>query len=55
MKTTKEKLLGLPCRKVEETLTLTFSGDSQKATQREVLRSLASIRDPLGVASPVSW
>ena len=32
---------------------MTFSGDSEKATQGEVLRSLASINDLLGVARPV--
>ena len=39
---------------MEDTLAVTFSGDSNKATQREVLRSLASIYDPLGVASRVT-
>ena len=37
---------------MEETLAVTFSGDSEKATQGEVLRSLASINDLLGVARP---
>ena len=54
VKTNEAKLLGLPCDKVEGTLGVTFSGDSQKATQRKVLRSLASIYDPLGAASPVT-
>jgi len=35
VKTTKEKLLGLPCDKVEETLAVTFSGDSKKARETE--------------------
>ena len=33
---------------------MTFSSDSQKATQRHVLRSLTAIYDPLAVASPVT-
>ena len=53
VKTNEAKLLGLPWDKVEDTLAATFSGDSHEATKRDVLRSLASIYDPLGVASPV--
>ena len=53
VKTSKKNLLGLPFDKVEETLAVTFSGDSEKATQGKVLRSLASINDLLGVARPV--
>ena len=50
MKTNVAKLPGLPWDKVEDTLAVTFS---DKATKRDVLRSLASIYDPLGVASLV--
>ena len=40
MKTNEAKLLGLPWDKVEDTLAVTFSGESQEATKkREVLRS----------------
>ena len=54
VKTNKAKLLGLPWDSAEDTLAVTFCGDSTKATQREVLRTLASIYDPFGVASPVT-
>ena len=54
VKTNEAKLLRLPWDSVEETLAMTFSGDSHQATKREVLRSLAPIYDPLGVASPVT-
>ena len=43
MKTNEAKLLGFPWDKVEDTLAVTFSGDSHEATKRDVLRSLASI------------
>ena len=54
VKTNETKLLGLPWDKVEDTLAVTFSGDSHEATKRDVLRSLASIYYPLEVASPVT-
>ena len=54
VRTNKAKLLGLPWDSVEDTLAVTFSGDSKKATQRKVLRSLASTYDPLEVASRVT-
>ena len=54
MRTNNAKLLGLPWDLVEDTLAVTFSGDSNKATQRKVLRSLASTYDPLEVASRVT-
>ena len=54
VKTNKAKLLPLPWDSVEDTLAVTFSGDSNKATQRKVLRSLASTYDPLEVASRVT-
>lgn len=53
VKTSKKNLLRLPFDKVDETLAVTFSADSEKATQVEVLRNLASINDLLGVARPV--
>jgi len=39
VKTNEAKLLRLPWDRVEDTLAVTFSGDSHKATKREVLRS----------------
>ena len=54
VKTNEAKLLGLPWDKVEDTLVVTFSADSYEATKRDVRRSLASIYDPQGVASPVT-
>ena len=54
MRTNNAKLLGLPWDLVEDTLAVTFSGDSNKATQRKVLRSLASTYAPLEVASRVT-
>ena len=46
------KLLGLPWNKKEDTLAVSFKGDSAGTTKREVLKSVASVFDPLGVASP---
>jgi len=54
VKTNEAKVLPLPWDKVEDTLAVTFSGDSHQATKREVLRSLDSISDPLRVASRVT-
>ena len=45
------KLLGLPWNKREDTLAVSFKGDFVGTTKREVLKSLASVFDPLGVAS----
>lgn len=46
------KLLGLPWNKKEDTVAVSFKGDSAATTKREVLKSLASVFDPLGVAIP---
>ena len=54
IKPNEAKLLGLPWHKEEDTLTVVLSRDSEEATKREVLRSLASVYDPLGVAGPVT-
>ena len=54
VKPNEAKLLGLPWHKEEDTLTVVLSRDSEEATKREVLRSLASVYDPLGVAGPVT-
>lgn len=48
------KMLGLPWDKTEDTIAVTFLEPPPEVTKREMLRFLASIYDPLGVASPVS-
>ena len=52
MKPNEGKLLGLPWNKKEDSLAVSFKGDSAGTTKREVLKSVASVFDPLGVASP---
>ena len=52
VKPNEAKLLGLPWNKSEDTLAVSFKGDPAGTTKREVLKSLASVFDPLGVASP---
>ena len=52
VKPNEAKLLGFPWNKREDTLAVSFKGDSAGTTKREVLKSLASVFDPLGVASP---
>lgn len=47
-------MLGLPWDKTEDTIAVTFLEPPPEVTKREMLRFLASIYDPLGVASPVS-
>ena len=54
VKPNEAKLLGLPWHKEEDTLPVVLSRDSEEATKRRVLRSLASVYDPLGVAGPVT-
>ena len=48
VKPNEAKLLGLPWEKVEDTLAVTFLGDSNEATKREVLKNLALAYDLLG-------
>ena len=49
------KMLGLPWDKTEDTIAVTFPEPPPEVTKREMLRFLASIYDPLGYASPVSF
>ena len=53
VKPNEAKLLGLPWNKKEDTLAVTFTRDSAETSKREMLKSLASVFDPLGVASPI--
>ena len=48
------KMLGLPWNKTEDTIAVTFREASPEVSKREMLRFLASVYDPLGLASPVS-
>ena len=54
VKPNEAKLLELPWNKEEDTLAVTFTRDSAETSKREVLKSLASVLDPLGVASPTT-
>ena len=54
VKPSETKLLGLPWNKEEDTLAVTFTRDSAETSKREVLKSLASVFDPLGIASPTT-
>ena len=54
VKPNEAKLLGLPWNKEEDTLAVTFPEGPSETTKREVLRGLASVYDPLGVASPTA-
>ena len=54
VKPNEAKLLGLPWNKEEDTLYVTFTSDLNETTKREVLKSLALVFDPLGVASPTT-
>ena len=53
LKPNEAKLWGLPWNKKEDTLAVTFTRDSAETSKREMLKSLASVFDPLGVASPI--
>ena len=46
------KVLGLPWDKDTDTLTVNFSKSENATTKREVLRNLAKVYDPLGLATP---
>ena len=48
------KMLGLPWNKTEDTIAVTFREASPEVSKREMLRFLASVYDPRGLASPVS-
>ena len=48
------KMLGLPWDKTEDTIAVTFPEAPPEVTKREMLRFLASVYDPLGLASPVT-
>ena len=54
VKPNEAKLLRLPWDKEEDTLAVTFPEGPIESTKREVLRGLASVYDPLGVASPIA-
>ena len=47
-------MLGLPWNKTEDTIAVTFREAFLEVSKREMLRLLASVYDPLGLASPVS-
>ena len=46
------KMLGLPWNKSEETIAVAFPEEPVDVTKRGILRYLAAVYDPLGVASP---
>ncbi|XP_028405750.1 uncharacterized protein LOC114528320 [Dendronephthya gigantea] len=48
------KMLGLPWNKNDDTLSVTFPQPIFETTKREMLRFLASIYDPLGLATPTT-
>ena len=48
------KLLGLPWDKTSDTLTVIFPNESSSTTKRGILSKLATIYDPLGLASPIT-
>eukprot|EP00794_Sanderia_malayensis_P005856 gene5856-biopygen4856 len=48
------KMLGLTWNKAEDSLGIAFPEKQAELTKRGVLRNLASIYDPLGIASPVT-
>ena len=47
------KLLGLGWNKSEDTLSVTFPPNENEVTKRIVLRTMAKIYDPLGLAAPI--
>ena len=48
------KVLGLAWDKRLDTLAVTFLQNDTPSTKREVLRSLANVYDPLGLATPLT-
>ena len=50
----KSKVLGLPGDKDMDTLTVNFPKSETVTTMREVLRTLAKVYDPLGLATPLT-
>lgn len=48
------KVLGLPWNKQLDTLTVIFPQDETPSTKREVLKKLAKVYDPLGLATPLT-
>jgi len=48
------KMLGLPWNKIEDSIAVAFREAFPEVSKREMLRLLASVYDPLGLASPVS-
>ena len=52
-KANKTKILGLNWDKLRDTLRVEIPTESQRLTKRNILKTLASIYDPLGFISPV--
>lgn len=48
------KVLGLPWDKEMDTLTVNFPKSETATSKREVLRNLAKVYDPLGLATPLT-
>ena len=46
------KMLGLPWNKKEDMIAVTFPEEPVDITKRGILRFLAAVYDPLGIASP---
>lgn len=47
------KMLGLPWNKREDLIAVTFPEEPVDVTKRGILRFLAAVYDPLGIASPI--
>ena len=52
-KPSETKLLGLGWNKSEDTLSVTFPPSQTEVTKRVVLRTMAKVYDPLGLAAPI--
>ena len=48
------KMLGMAWNKIDDTFGITFPEPFEQVTKRGILRSLASVFDPLGLVSPVT-